>query len=405
MLALLAAALLLQDEVDVFYRDGLRFRARDAAWEGYLTGFVRVHARTVLDRPDDEAPQLRTVPDSVFVRNARLETGGVYRRDLAYRFQADFASGTINQETGAAASTTSTKLRDAWLEWRRYPWMSIRFGQFHEPCTGEELSSGRHLEFAERSPLNRLAPGREQGVQVYGVLPGDVLRYYLMASNGGGLVNDDGRSVPDADDEKELSGIVFADLLDGLRMGLGGSITDVDGVRGAEFEQTSPELSVLWLDPTSGTFDGLRRRVDASLRFHHGPGLIRAEALWRDDELEGSPERRLEARGAFATASWLLTGEAKRPDQRVTPEGEWGAFELAFRICRVEFRNAEESGLAGPGDAERLTTLTFAATWWATRFFRLSIDLVHERYSGDLDVDGASVDALTGFLLRAQVDF
>ncbi len=405
MLSLLAAALLLQDEVDVFYRDGLRFRARDGAWEGYLSGFLRVHARAVLDRPDDNAPPLRTVPDSAFVRTARLETGGVYRNDWAYRVQVDLHSGPINQETGAAPSSTITKLRDAWVEWRRYSWMSVRFGQFYDPCTAEELASGRHLEFAERSPLNRLAPGREQGVQVYGVLPGDAVRYYLMASNGGGLLNDDGRSVPDSNDEKELAGMLFVDPLQQLRLGLGGSITDVDDIAGAEFEQTSPELSVLWLDPTTGTFDGLRRRVDASLRFNQGPGLLRVEALWRDDELKGSPERALESRGAFATASWIVTGESKRPDQRVTPEGELGALELAVRVCRVDFPNVQDTGIAGAGDADRLTTFTFATTWWATRFFRLSVDVVHEQYGGGLDVDGRRVDDLTGFLLRAQIEF
>jgi hypothetical protein len=267
------------------------------------------------------------------------------------------------------------------------------------------MSSGRHLEFAERSPLNRLAPGREQGLQVSGLLPGDVFSYYVMLSNGGGLVNEDGRSIPDANDEKELSGIVFADPLRQLRLGLGGSIGDVDRAPAADFDQTTPELSVLWFDPTAGTFDGLRRRLTATARFNHGPFLLRGEALWRDDEIDGAPEDRLEARAAYATASCLLTGEDKRPEQRVTPDRDWGALELAVRVCRVVFPNAEDAGLASPGDARRLTTFTLAATWWLGRFFRLSVDTVHERYAGGIDVDGRREESLTGFLMRAQVDF
>lgn len=401
MLALLAAALLQEEAVEVFYRDALRFRS--TGWEGYLTGFVRVHARSILDRPDDEVPPLRTVPDTAFLRGARIETGGVFKSDWAYRFQLDFLSGTRNQETGAAPSTTSTKLRDVWVEWRRYPWLTLRFGQFYEPCSGDEMASGRHLEFGERASLTRLAPGREQGLQLSGTW--DPLRWALMISNGGGLVNDDGRSVVDGDDEKELSGIVFVDPFNGLRLGLGASITDVDDVDGADFEQTSMELSVLWFDPTGGVFDGRRRRLDASLRATRGPWQLRAEALWRDDELEGSPEDRLESRGAWASASWLMTGESKRPDQRVTPESEWGAVELALRFCRVEVPNGEASGLAGAGDSERLTTATLAATWWLGRFFRLSLDLVRESYAGGLDIDGRTERSLTGFLLRAQADF
>lgn len=408
MLSLLAAAALLQDDespVDVWFHDGLRFRARDAAWEGYLGGFIRAHARTILDRPDDDVAPLRSVPDTAFVRQGRLETEGSYGSVWSYRFQADFQTAAVDQEGGAAASSNAVKLRDAWLEWHRFPWMSVRLGQFFEPCTGEELSTGRHLEFAERSSLVRLAPGREQGVQVHGVLPGESFRYYAMVSNGGGLVNDDGRSVPDANDEKELSAILFADPLDGLRLGLGGSIGDVDAVDAGNFQQTSTELSALWLDPTAGTFDGLRRRADVSVRFNHGPWQFRSEALWRDDELKGSPERRMESRGGFATVSWLLTGESKVPDQRMTPLRDWGALEVAARVCRVEFPNAGAALLAGPADAERLTTFTLAATWWVGRFFRLSVDVVHERYGGGIDVDGSEVDAMTGFLLRAQADF
>jgi phosphate-selective porin len=407
MLALLAA-LVLQDEgvpVEVFLSDGLRFRAKDASWEGYLTGFVRVHGRMVLDRPDDDVAPLRTIPDGFFVRGARLETGGAFRNQFAYRLSVDWLTGTVNQETGASPSGTSTKLRDAWVEWRQYPSFMVRMGQFYEPCEVEDFGTGKHLEFAEKSPLSRLGPGREQGIQIHGGWDVDVLRYFVMLSNGGGLVNDDGRSVPDTNDEKELSGALYVQPFDGLRLGLGGSITDVDDVDGREFEQTTPELSVLWLNPTSGTFDGHRRRADANVRWIRGPLQLRAQALWRDDELRGAAERRLESRGGFVTLSWIATGEDKRADLRPLPASDWGALELAARICRVEFPNAEDAGLTAAADAERLTTLTFATTWWLNRFFRLSLDVVHERYGGGIDVDGEELDSLTGFLLRAQVDF
>ncbi|HEX7897027.1 MAG TPA: porin [Planctomycetota bacterium] len=402
------ALLLAQDDgvpVEVSWRDGLRFKARDASWEGYLSGFVRVHGRMALDRPDDDVAPIRTVPDSVFLRGARLETGGAFRNEFGYRLQVDWLTGTVNQETGAAASTTSTKLRDAWVEWRRFPSFMVRVGQFYEPCELEDYGTGKHLEFAEKSALNRLGPGREQGIQIHGAWDVDVLRYFLMVSNGGGLVNDDGRSVPDANDEKELSGAIYVQPFGGFRLGLGGSITDVDDVAAGDFDQTTPELSALWLDPMAGTFDGLRRRADANVRWIRGPVQLRAQALWRDDELKGSAERRMESRGAFASLSWIATGEDKRADLRPVPAGDGGALELAVRACRVEFPNAEDAGLTGPADAERLTTLTFATTWWVDRFFRLSLDVVHERYGGGIDVDGEELDALTGFLLRAQVDF
>jgi phosphate-selective porin len=404
---LLALLPCLQDPlpVRVRYGDRLEFSTEDGTFEGYLSGFVRVHGRTIFDRPDDRTPPLRTIPDSVFLRQARLETGGLYEGRWAYRVQVDFRTNPPGQSDGTLADSTGALLRDGWLEWRASPAFTLRVGQYFAPCTGEEMTSSRFLELADRSPLVRLMPGRELGVEAYGSLFEEALHYFVMVSNGGALVNDQGRSVSDANDEKELSGLVFVRPLAGLRLGLGGSISDQDGVDGSDFDLTTPELSVLWLNSTAGTFDGRRSRIDLSLLAYRGPVSLRGEVLWRRDDLEGSPEGELESGGWFATGSWFLTGETKTPDERVTPANDWGALELGARLCRVRVPNAFEAGLAGAGDSEGVTAYTVAATWWIGRHLRLSVDLIREVYDDPLRFDGRTDRSLTGLLARAQLEF
>jgi phosphate-selective porin len=397
----------LQDEapLEVFYKEGLRFRAAEA--ELYLSGFFRAHYRTVFDRPDDDDAPRRSVPDSAFLRQGRLDLGGTFARDWGFRVLTDFATGTYNQPSGAGPSSTGAVLRDAWLEWKRHPEFVVRAGQFFEPCTSEELMSGRWMEFADRGAPLRLMPGRELGIEAYGTLADGVLTYYVMLAQGGGLVNDQGRSVNDANDEKELGGLVYVRPVPGLRFGAGASVTDVDDVPGTGFDLVTTELSLLWLDSTAGVFDGRRRRLDVSFLAYRGPLSLRAEYLWRRDELaDPAPEDELRSDGGWISASWLVTGEEKRPDLRPIPLSGWGALEASLRVARVRVSNAFEAGLAGSGgNAERLRAWSAALTWWHGRFLRLTAEFVREEFDEPLAFDTRSEDALSGLLFRLQIDF
>ena len=231
---LVVLAICLQDRppgetpLDVFYEDGLRFRTRDGVFEGYLNGYLRIHGRAIFDRPDDHTPPLRTVPDSVCMREARLETGGTVEGQWAYRFQLEFDSGTYNQSTGAAPSGVTALLQDAWVEWRADRAFNVRLGQFKVPCSAEDYDSTRVQGFVERSPLNRLVPGREIGLEFHGRLLEDRIAWLAALTQGQGYLKDKGRGVADANDEKEASFLLHAYPLENVRLNLGGSIGDVD---------------------------------------------------------------------------------------------------------------------------------------------------------------------------------
>lgn len=392
--------------LEVFCRDGLRFRSRDGTFEGYLTGHLRIHGRTIFDRPGDETAPLRTVPDTVWMREARLESGGTLCREWAWRFQFELDSGTYNQSTGAAPSGAAAVLQDAWIEWRKHPFLNVRLGQFKIPCSAEEYDSTRTQELAERSPMNRLVPGREVGLEIHGRLLDEHLVYLLAFSQGQGYLKDKGRSVVDADDGKEASFLLHAFPLENVRLSLGGSIAQVDDLAASNFDLVSYGLSVLYLDATAGTFDGVRWRADAAVCAWWGPASLRAEVLYREDELENSPEDALESLGWLASGSVLLTGEEKPPSKRVSPAREWGALELAARWARVEVRNAFRAGIAvAEGNSRSVSEITIGLTWWYGKFLRVTLQATHERFEDPLSFDHRREDSLTGLVGRVQLEF
>ncbi len=413
MILVLAALACLQEKppeeappFQVFYRDGLRFKSGDGAYEGYLNGHFRIQGRTIFGRPDDGTAPLRTVPDTIWMREARLETGGTLYKELAYRFQLEFASGTTNQSTGAAPSGVTTLMQDGWVEWRKSPAFNVRLGQFKVPCSAEDFDSSWIQEFVERSPMNRLVPGREAGIEVHGRLWEDRLAYFAMLSQGQGYLKDKGRGVVDADDEKEAALLLQAYPFDHLRLSLGGTIGGVDDLAASGFDLITTELSALYLDPTSGTFDGRRTRLSAGLAAWAGPVGLRAEVLYREDELDGSPEDDLETLGWFASGSVLLSGEDKNPTKRFVPAGDRGALELSARYSRVDSRNAFKAGIALPaGNSEEVSAITVGLTWWYGKNLRVTLQATHERFEDPLQFDNREEDSLTGILARIQLEF
>ncbi len=403
--------------LEATWKDGLRFRSKDGAFEAHVGGRIVLHARTIFDRPDDDTAPLRSVPDSAFFREAYLEADATIYKEFGVKVQADFRTGTINQTTGAAPSSIQGNLKDGYVSWKRWEEFNLRLGQFYEPISQEDQTSFRFVDFAERSVMNRLLTGRETGLEFRGTIDGGLLSYRLMFANGNSLLNDQGRGVVDREDEKQVAGRVMVrplvhsgePLLAGLELGLGGSIEDVDNLPIAAFDLTTTELSVLYLDSTgAGTFDGRRTRLVPQFSWALGPALVRGEYLIRRDELDDTfADRDLESGGWYVYATWLVTGEAKKPETRVAPSGDGGAVELALRIARIEVDNALENGFfaAGAGNAERVTSVTGGVNWWIRSSVRLTLNAVREEYGDALQFERRKEGFLWGLIGRAQIDF
>jgi phosphate-selective porin OprO/OprP len=403
--------------LEVFFRDGLRFRTKDGNFDSRIGGRMLAQYRWIHDRPDDETPGdgLRSVPDLLFVRQARMEIEGLIMKQFFYKVQVDMSTGLYNQSTGAGPSGTLTGFRDAYIEWSRFPEFTVRVGQFLQPVSQEDFCTTRFIELIERSNSSRLMLGREVGLMAGGELFDRRLEYRAVVTQGQALIGEMGRNVSDSNDEKELLGIIrvypFKDSeipwLEKFRVALGGSLTDVDSTPGTNLDLVSTELSILWLNSDAGLFDGRRWRCVPQASWSWGPSALRFEAFVRGDKLaSGSPVDEIRSRGWYLQASHILTGETKVLEDRIVPDSEWGALEIAARYGAMKIDDVFSSGLASrDGNTDAVRTWTGGLNWWLTRNVRLSGNLVWERYADPLAFDGRREDSIFGALFRAQVDF
>ncbi|MBI2899828.1 MAG: hypothetical protein HYY17_06565 [Planctomycetes bacterium] len=393
--------------IHVEFKDGLHFRTDDGKFEAHVGGRLLAHYRMDFGLP--ESP--RRSSDSFFLRQARLEMSGTFFKDFEFKVQTDFPTGSSSTATGT--------LQDAFLGWKHFPEASILIGQFKEPFSQEETTSTRFIDFVERSVLNRLAPARDIGLMLHGRFFDGLFAYEA------GVFNGQGRAVADANDEKDVAVRLrvspFArtemEPLKGLRLGFAGTwgIQDGASIDGLDF--TSTELVVKFLDATAGSIDGLRSRYGLELSWIYGPVSLRAEWARRTDEVDLGPleDERIPIDAWYVAATWLVTGEKKPLEGRLVPDrpldfdgGGFGAVELAFRVAQFRVDDAlfDMGAAAVAGNAGDVLTVTFGANWYLTRNFRISPNLVYEKYGDDVDFGGGRLeDRAWGFVTRFQIDF
>ena len=408
------------------YKDGIWFKTDDGSFTAVLNGRVIANYRTIFDRPDDipaSAGANRTQPDSLFLRQARIDLQGTAAKQFEYRLYLDFPTGR-QSNTGTAPSSTTGTIQDAYLGWRPSPDFGVRIGQFKEPFSQEQTTSLRATDFVERSILDRLAPGRDLGILIHGKPFGGVLEYELGAFNGGG------RSVADNNDAKEAAGRIRVSpfknaddgsLLKGLRFGVSGTIGDLDAAStaattGDPLDLTSTELNIKFLDAGgAAVVDGRRSRIGLEFTWLYEFLGLRAEWARRTDTLTtgAGTTNRIPVNAYNVSLTALLTGEKKTLEDRIVPdnpfdlEGGWGAFELAARWSALRADNDVLSlGASADPNANAVHVISAGVNWYLTRNVRITPDFVYERYNRDIGfADGVRERTFRGFLVRFQIDF
>lgn len=108
--------------------------------------------------------------DRFTVRRARLGVTGVFNKDFTYEMITNLTGATTN--TGA---TNSTAVVDtAWVNYMITPEAQWRFGRMKTPLAMETLTSSNSIDFMERSYLDQLAPGKQNGAMFHGEKDGIV---------------------------------------------------------------------------------------------------------------------------------------------------------------------------------------------------------------------------------------
>jgi phosphate-selective porin OprO/OprP len=359
-------------------------------------------------------------PDTFGIDTVRMMLEGTFFKDFFYRAEA---------EAQSQADAGRFRMKDLYMGWHALPdILSIWAGQQKTPWSQEETTSGRFIDFGERSILNRLAPAHDVGILVKGSLADRVLEWNLGVFNGA-LARDQGRNATDLNSEKDLVGRLFVTPLKGsstrlfqqLRLGLDFTWgpRDTQALGGGI---TTGDLGPTLVNPFNGHVtqaDGTQSRWLLNFSWIYGPWSLRAEYGIVDTELvETAPQDSFRMKAGYVQATWLLTGEDKPLENRVKPranlsltEGTWGAFELAARVAFLDTSDGEDAGVVLPTTNQRTTELTLGLNWWWTPNVCLRIDWERFRFDEDRPVKtGATLadqleDHQDVFYVRWQIDF
>jgi phosphate-selective porin len=118
--------------------------------------------------------------DTFQIRRARFGIQGNYGSQLDYAFLFETAS--------------SLTIRDAYMDFKPWPWLKIMGGQYKLPFSMEVGTADTNVQFAERSINSVLYPDaggafRAPGVDIHGDLAGGKAQYWVGVFNGQGLLN------------------------------------------------------------------------------------------------------------------------------------------------------------------------------------------------------------------------
>ncbi|MBI5184141.1 MAG: hypothetical protein HZA01_00200 [Nitrospinae bacterium] len=115
--------------------------------------------------------------DSIYLKRARIFTSGRISGHYEWKVEGEFAEGTV-------------AARDLFININHDERMQVKIGQYKEPFALEQNSSVNYIDFKERSIIgSRIAPDRDIGLVLHGLLSNDTLGYQLGVFNGNGLNN------------------------------------------------------------------------------------------------------------------------------------------------------------------------------------------------------------------------
>ena len=364
---------------------GLEVKSADGDFSFELGGEIWVDMARY-DEDDALGDDATEFDDGTEVRRARLSLEGIVHDDWGYALEYDFSS---------------SEAKDMYLEYVGFKGVDIRIGNFKEPFSMENMTSGKATIFMERSlPVDTFSPGRNLGVAAFA----GGKRWSLSAGAFGeahdsDTEGDDGRgssirasfapiaakrstlhigasgfqrSPPEEEDELRFrdeleSRIADQELIDT------GDISDVDEFYGAGLE----------------------------LAIAYGPFLLQGEQIDVKIERDRNAGADLEFSGWYLSAGWVVTGEkrsyngARGRFNRVEPKGRGTAWEIAIRASNLDLSDEEIEG-------GELKNTTLAVNAYVNDNVRFRINMIRAEATPNEDGDDEEVDILQA---RAEIYF
>ncbi|HEV8711274.1 MAG TPA: porin [Candidatus Binatia bacterium] len=379
------------------YEDGFFVRSADGNFSLRIGGRVALHT---LYQQEDTSQN-----DSFFLDRVRFYVEGVLYKYFQYKIENDF--------------TSSSGLRDAYLNVTYFPQANVQIGQYKVPFSYEALLSKRYLDLVERSAvtLSTVNPSRDIGFMVHGRVAGGLLNYQLAVLNGSGQNTADNNSAKDLAARFVLAPFISQkdSLLSGLNFG--GAVT---------YGHEPKSKSIVGTSPTGFQFfravdvRGDRLRVGGHLAWFYGPYSLTGEYIYTSEERQSLGKDQVDlsdfvTQGGYIGGTWLLSGENKifnKPNRPLLifldPTGKmdgWGSWELAARYETFSLDN--EGGSGKPGALKRNTfeAARLGLNWYLNPWTRVSVEYLYSLFDDAKRSPRLGHHAVNSLLSRVQVEF
>ncbi len=383
--------------------NGLGLKSKDGNNTAQFTG--RVHMDYRHYTPDYGLGQTTdSYQNLAEVRRARFGVRGQFQKDFKYEVVGNFGNDI-------GASSSSTTMDVAWVNYAANPEMQFQFGLFKMPFSLEQLTSSNNIDFMERSLIGQVEgefiPSKETGFMVHGV-PKAGLTYAVAASRGRGnkdAVNDGfdyiGRVTTNI---AELTGSkeYIAHLGAAYSVGnIKGGVTPASGRTEARSQNAFFTGTAL-----VGNTERTRQGLEAAIAYK--ALKIQGEQFnFKYDPTTGNDQ---EIKGYYVQAVYNLTGESFNykdgafssiKPANALDKGGRGAWQVGVRASEFDATPI----VVATGKTNRATSLTYGITWFATDNLRFIVNYVDTKFDALVGSSGSRVNGDKAVMFRSQLNF
>lgn len=279
--------------------DGTPIYARAGGSEQKISigGFVQGQAE--FGRAPDS--RFAGIKDRFFFRRARVAVAGSFAEPFDFKAEIDLGGNSLGAGTGFRVQAN-----EIFVNWRRYDFANLRFGQLKPAFGAEQLASDTKILTIERSLMNdRMTDGRQLAFGATGDFLNKKLSYVAVIANGTGSnssTNDNSKFQRSL----RVAGVPYAGTLLGaktkLSVGVNGLWTDDTGLSKAGYGFDSvPGGTIDQLFTGRRTMQG----VDAQWSFG-GIDLTGEMLTGRFQPVTNLPSAKVNARGWQGTAAYFI---------------------------------------------------------------------------------------------------
>ncbi len=398
-------------KIDVGFGKGLTVSSPDRQYSLTVRAYAQIDNREFFSGRSAGS-------DTFLVRTARPIVEGKMTDYFNGRLMWDFGQGNARLLDGYAdfhplAHLTASGGGD----------FSLRAGEFKLPVGLERWQSEQDLAFVERGQTTNLVPQRDLGLMAWGRPWNGLVEYEVGLVNG---ASDLQINTGDTDNAKDTVGRVLArpfastDMaaLEGLALGAGGTYGQHRGTAASpgltSGYLTAAQRSWFSYTPAAGTpiANGADWRFNPQLQYTVGGLAAQGEYVREGQDIaNGLVTRELVNDAWMASASYLLTGEKAsfdgiRPLRDFDPaSGNWGAFEIAARLSRLDIDADTFPTFADPTkQARRANEWVVGGNWYFNPAVKLNLDYARMSFAGGAP-GGASRPPEETLLTRTQFRF